>query len=221
MRGAARARCPGIGGLRPPPVEPKLLIHINTRLPSMCSNLLMLRSNPFREIGMVSYGPLAKATWVLLVTLALTLAGCGDDATMLRVGDPMHSFSARTLTGETIDLPDACAGKVLVLRFWASWCPFCRDEMRAVETIWKDDRARGLLVVAVNVGQGTGQVESFIKDIAVSYPVLLDPGSKISRAYHVTGLPTTFVIDRQGRIRGRILGEASEATLRQAVEALL
>ena len=156
-----------------------------------------------------------------LALIALTLAGCGSDTSTLHIGDPMHRFSAETLSGATMELPDASAGKVLVLRFWASWCPFCGEEMRAIETIWKEHRDGGLLVVAVNAGQSAHQVERFLKDIAVSYPVLLDPGSKISRAYHVTGLPTTFVIDRQGRVRGHILGAASEATFRKMVEGLL
>lgn len=162
-----------------------------------------------------------RMTCAVVAMIAFVLAGCRDDGPALRIGDSMRSFRAQTLTDERMELPDAAIGKVLVLFFWASWCRSCNNEMRAIEAIWKDHRDRGLLVLAVNSGQCARQVASFVKEMVVTYPVLLDPGSEISRAYHVTGLPMTFVIDRQGRVHGRILGEANEATFRKMVESLL
>jgi cytochrome c biogenesis protein CcmG/thiol:disulfide interchange protein DsbE len=161
-----------------------------------------------------------KAWAFLLVVLALT--ACDDGATKApRAGDPLHPFSATALTGERIELPAAAAGQVVVLRFWATWCAFCKEEMKAIEPIWRERRDQGIMVLAVNAGQSAADISGFVDALGVTYPVLLDPGAKISRAYGVTGLPMTFFIDRQGIVRHRILGESDEATFRAKVEGLL
>lgn len=158
----------------------------------------------------------------LAAALMLLLAACGEDgAKAPHVGDSLRPFSAETLDGGTIALPEAAAGKVVVLRFWASWCAFCKEEMKAIEPVWQAGQSKGLLVLAMNAGQGRGEIEAFTRALAITYPVLLDPGSKTARAYGVTGLPMTFFIDRQGIVRHRILGEADEATFRSLVEGML
>ena len=93
--------------------------------------------------------------------------------------------------------------------------------MKAIEPIWQARQGDGLLVLAVNAGQEAADITKFVADLGVSYPVLLDPGAKIARAYGVTGLPMTFFIDRSGVVRGRILGEADEAAFRRKLEDLL
>lgn len=158
----------------------------------------------------------------LLVAIALLITACGEDgAKAPHIGEPVRPFTALTLEGNEIAFPEAAAGKVVVLRFWASWCAFCKEEMKAIEPVWQAERDKGLLVLAVNAGQGKAEVETFVKALGVTYPVLLDPGSKTARAYGVTGLPMTFFIDRQGVVRQRILGEADDATFRSLVEGML
>lgn len=155
-----------------------------------------------------------------ITAMAVMLAGC-DGNRAPHIGDALRPFKARNLAGETIELPAAAAGKVLILRFWATWCPFCREEMKAIEQVWKDHRGRGLVMLAVNAGQTQGQIASFIDEIGVTYPILLDPGSKIARSYGVTGLPMTFVIGRDGRVAQRVLGEVDAPAWRKLVEPLL
>lgn len=157
----------------------------------------------------------------IALACALLAAACGDAPAGPHVGEPMRPFSARALSGDTIDLPAAAAGKVVVVRFWATWCAFCRDELKAVEPIWSEHRDRGLLVLAVNAGEEAGAIRGFVAELGISYPVVLDPGSKITRAHGVTGLPATFVVDRAGTIRNRFLGETDDATVRRVVETLL
>lgn len=153
----------------------------------------------------------------------LLLSACGEQAAKAPVtGEPLRPFAAKVLDGDgDIRLPEAAAGKVVVLRFWATWCAFCKDDMRETEPFWRQARERGLLVLAVNAGQKPEDIRPFVADLGVSYPVLLDPESRTTRAYGVTGLPMTFVIDRQGTVRHRILGETDMAGLRRMVEALL
>ncbi len=158
----------------------------------------------------------------LLLPLCLALAGCDDGpAKPVRTGDPMPPFTATSVDGREFTFPTSAAGKVLVVRFWASWCAFCRGEMAAIEPVWQSARDRGLLVVAVNAGQEPDVVAKFASSLGITYPVLLDPGSRIARAYGVTGLPTTVFVDRRGMVRGRILGETDAATFRRMAEDLL
>jgi cytochrome c biogenesis protein CcmG/thiol:disulfide interchange protein DsbE len=158
---------------------------------------------------------------VLALAVLLLAAGCDDGPGAPHVGEPVRPFAAKSLAGDTVELATAAAGKVVVVRFWASWCAFCKDEMKAIEPVWRQHRDQGLLVLAVNAGQSRQEIETFVAPMALSYPILMDPGSKIARAWGVTGLPMTVFIGRDGLVKRRILGESDEATFRAVVEGLL
>ncbi|CAA7612523.1 TlpA disulfide reductase family protein [Magnetospirillum sp. SS-4] len=156
------------------------------------------------------------------LAVLLLLSACGESGGKTpHVGDAPPAFKLATLDGSTVDYPAQLAGKVVVLRFWATWCPFCKDEMKMIQTVWSQSRDRGFEVLAVNAGQEKGDIAEFIAKLGVTYPVLLDPGSKVTRAYGVTGLPMTLFVGRDGKVKGRILGETDEATFRRKVEELL
>ena len=125
------------------------------------------------------------------------------------------------LDGTPVHFPAAFAGKPLVIRFWADWCKYCEGEMKAIETVYQRHRGQGLQVLAVNAGQDKPAVAAFMKKIGVSYPALLDEQSKIARSYGVVGLPTTYFVDARGIVRGKIVGEADEATFERQVAELL
>ena len=109
----------------------------------------------------------------------------------------------------------------LVIRFWADWCQYCEGEMKAIELVYQRHRDQGIQVLAINTGQDKPAVAAFIKKIGVTYPALLDENSAIARSYGVVGLPTTFFIDAKGIVRGKIVGEADEATFARHVQELL
>ena len=155
-----------------------------------------------------------------LMVLALILGGC-KLSKMPQPGEPLLPFKAPTLTGETVELPAVAVGQVTLLRFWATWCRYCKEEMRDVDEVWKDYRDKGLVVFAVNSGQSPTQVEPFVREIGVGYPILLDPAAEITRSYGVTALPITFVVGRDGKVKRRVLGEIDVATWRKIVEGLL
>jgi peroxiredoxin len=159
----------------------------------------------------------------LLACIALSLAACGDGRPKsdVNIGSAAPAFTAPRLDGATLELPGAQAGRPLVIRFWADWCKFCEGEMKAIEAVYQRHRAAGLEVVAVNAGQDRKTVADFMGKIGVTYPALLDEQSAVARRYGVVGLPTTFFVDGQGVVRGKVVGEADEATFERQVRALL
>lgn len=98
-------------------------------------------------------------------------------------------------------------GKLVLLNFWATWCEPCRDEMPAMERLWKEYKAKGLVVVAVAGDKGNiHKVGEFCKMREVSFPVLLDPSGDVKSAYGATMFPTSFLIGKDGAIKGKIVG---------------
>jgi len=158
---------------------------------------------------------------ILLLGLLLGLTACGREAPKLNLGEPAPAFHSRILDGRDTDFPADYAGRPLVIRFWADWCPYCKGEMQAIERVYRRYRERGLIVLAINTGQDEASAAAFSQQIGITYPVLLDPDAAIAKRYGVVGLPTTYFIDAQGRVRAKLVGEASEAVFERQVQALL
>lgn len=131
-------------------------------------------------------------------------------------------FSLPTLLGdsETVTL-SAYRGQVVILNFFASWCPPCREEMPALEKVYQTYRDQGLRVIGVGVQDGKRQLASFAEAIGVTFPVVWDGGGDVFMAYRVRGLPTTYFIDREGAIQGRVFGGLTLAQLEEAIQKLL
>lgn len=156
----------------------------------------------------------------LLVVFLLAACSSGEPA-RLNSGDPAPAFSAEQGAGGKLSYPDDLRGKAVVIRFWADWCRYCEGEMKAIESVYRRHRQQGLEVLAVNAGQDRETVRAFMTKINASYPALLDESAAIAKRYGVVGLPTTYMVDRNGIVRAKILGEADEATFERHVAALL
>lgn len=157
----------------------------------------------------------------MLVLIAAWLGGCDRAPLLVQTGAQAPAFSLPRLEGGTAAFPGDYPGRVVAIRFWADWCPYCRSEMQALEPLYRDLRERGLTPLAVNVMQPRGQVEAFAREIGTSAEVLLDADGGVTRSYGVMGLPVTVVVDRSGVVRGRIVGESTAETFVQVVEPLL
>jgi len=110
-------------------------------------------------------------------------------------------------------------GKVVVVNFWATWCEPCRDEMPSLQRLGRQMAAEPFAILAVNYGESDARVADFAKRFGLDFPVLLDPNQDAPRAWRVRVLPASFVVDRGGRVRYRVIGEIDWMG-REAVDAV-
>ena len=149
----------------------------------------------------------------------------GYNLTPLPKPVPAPQFTLEDMDEEKHSLEDL-RGKVILLNFWATWCPPCRREMPSMQRLYEKYQGRGLVVVAVNQWEDADHVFAYTGDLNVfpSFPILFDPESKVSQQYGVKGLPTSFVIDRAGRLVYRAIGgteKMRKRAMRQATVFLM
>ena len=140
-----------------------------------------------------------------------------------QVGFLAPSFTLTDLEGQTVSLSDF-QGRVVILNFWASWCPPCRAEMPAIQQVYQNYQNQGLIVLAVDasVQDVPAQMQSFLETFTHTYPILLDENGLVDHLYAIDSLPTTFFIGRDGTIKDRVVGgPMTFAGLSARVEALL
>ena len=124
-------------------------------------------------------------------------------------------FTLTDLEGKSWSL-QGLHGKVVLVNFWATWCPPCRKEMPDLETLYKQFKGQGLLILAIS-DEDISKVKPFIAEHNTMYPVLLDPGSKVHQMFQVDGIPKSFVYDREGKLAA----EAIDMRTRKQFLALL
>lgn len=132
-------------------------------------------------------------------------------------------FTLQDLDGNTLNLY-SLRGKPIVVNLWASWCSPCRSEMKTLESAYQRYKDQGLQVVAVNMTyqDNPDTVRSFTKSEGLSFPVALDTEGDVNSRYQVQGLPSTYFVDRHGKIVSIVIGgPMSEALLRSQIEQIL
>lgn len=153
---------------------------------------------------------------VPFIILALMLSGglmisCSDnsapDQQGFNVGDLSPDFQLQGLDGQTVSLSDF-RGKPVLINFWASWCGPCRFEMPFIQEIYEEEKwsDKGLVILAVNLGEDAATVEEFMKSNNVSFTALLDTREKVALEYNTRSIPTTFLIDGSGIIQDKVIG---------------
>lgn len=142
----------------------------------------------------------------------------------LKEGQPAPGVTLLTLDGGGASLTDH-RDKLVVLNFWATWCQPCTVEMPSLEALWQRYRDRGLIVVAVSVDRGAPKalLEPYVRNLKLTFPILLDPDSKTSDRWRVTALPATFLVRPGGEVAGMAMGarEWNSDEMRALVERLL
>jgi thiol-disulfide isomerase/thioredoxin len=141
-----------------------------------------------------------------LATLSLAFAGSDDSG-------PAPHFTAKTMDGERFT-NESLKGKVVLVQFWATWCQYCRRDQSVVDDIAKEFADRGLVVLAVNVGESKKKVRKYLEDSPRTCRIVLNEDTNLPALYAATAYPVYVLIDREGNVAGIQRGAGGEAALR-------
>ncbi len=172
-------------------------------------------------------GVSSRMRWGRIVAYALVLAilalvgwGLAKAQAGPRSEGEAPDFVLETFDGEAIRLSEL-RGQVVVINFWASWCPPCREEAAYLEETWRAYRERGVVFLGVDYVDTEAEALAYIAEFDITYPNGPDLGTRISQAYRIQGVPETFFVARDGTLRGVKIGPLAPPELEQRLEALL
>ena len=113
---------------------------------------------------------------------------------------PAPDFTLKSTSGENIKLSEL-RGQVVLINFWASWCGPCRQEMPLLDQMYQKYSPLGFTLLGVNVEQDSADAQRMLKDTPVTFPILFDAQNQVSKLYDVTAMPSTVLVDRDGKVR--------------------
>ena len=122
-----------------------------------------------------------------------------EEVVQLEQGSPAPDFALQTLEGESVKLSDY-KGKVVLITVWASWCEPCRDEMPFIEKAYETYKDQGFVVLGVNHKENNVSIKGFADNFGLTFPILMDKEGIVASKYKVTPLPTSFFIDKEGKL---------------------
>ena len=167
-------------------------------------------------VGIVAAGLLAGA---------VALAKYGPDVQRVEVGARAPDFRAVDLaTGDSVSLREHYHGAVTLVNIWATWCVPCRVEMPAMEKAYQSLAPRGFKIAAVSIDEGSPEdVQAFARELGLSFDILQDRSTKVQQIYQTTGVPESFLLNRDGVIVKRVIGaqDWGSAVNRALIERLL
>ncbi|MES9993504.1 MAG: TlpA disulfide reductase family protein [Candidatus Thiodiazotropha sp.] len=135
---------------------------------------------------------------LILAAVCVVLA-CGD-ALAAKTTPMAPDFTLKSSEGVNLKLSEL-RGQVVMVNFWASWCGPCRQEMPLLQQLFERYQSLGFTLLGVNVDEDRAAADKMLKDLPVSFPILYDDTSRVSKEYQVKAMPSTFMVDRDGRIR--------------------
>ncbi len=167
----------------------------------------------------IKLAPIAVILGTVSIAAVVGLGLMQRGQTQLTSG-PAPDFTIPTFDGGSFRLSDR-RGKVVVINFWASWCLPCRVEAPILQATWERYRDRGVVLVGVDYVDTERDARAFIGEFGLTYPMGPDIGMTASTAYHVQGVPETFVVDQRGDIAKFLYGGVTEANLAAVIDRLL
>jgi peroxiredoxin len=148
-------------------------------------------------------------------------AGHDDRSPLPEKGFVAPDFTLEMLDGTETTLSDL-RGQVVLINFWATWCPPCRAEMPAIQEVYNRYRDRGFVVLAVDLRESDARVKDFVEQMELTFPILMDRDEEVSERYRIRSIPTTYFVDRAGVIQDIVLGgPMPRALIESKVTALL
>ncbi len=150
--------------------------------------------------------PVGRLILILLTFVLLVAAGPSPWDGDKLIGQKAPDFALKDVKGRAVSL-SAIKAKAVLVSFWATWCPPCRAEMPALNRLYREYRDKGLEILAVSTDRKLEYVTDFLEKHPVDFPVLMDSDSRTSRQFGVFSMPTSFLLDRNGTVIKRYLGE--------------
>jgi cytochrome c-type biogenesis protein len=168
--------------------------------------------------------PKARALIAAFVLAATISCGTSGETAKIGVGHAAPAYAATAMDGTTISLAQM-KGEVILLNVWATWCKPCRQEIPALDSLHREFAARGLVVagVSIDVIDDTARIARFARELGASYTLWLDPDDRVSNTFRALGVPSTYLVDREGVLRWQHMGAvtASDAKLRAVLDSAL
>ncbi len=133
---------------------------------------------------------------------------------------PAPDFTLQTLDGESVSLSDY-RGKLVMINFWASWCPPCNSEMPDLQRYYEQHQDDDFIILGVNYQDTPDKVQAFVEKYGVTFPILLDSDGRVANLFGVQGLPTSFFVDKEGNVLGYQPGPVTKEMLEDGITPLL
>ena len=161
------------------------------------------------------------AVSLILVVLVAACSESGAAAPQgVNTGNVARDFTLETVEGSSVSLTDH-RGQVVLINFWATWCPPCRAEIPDLQSTYLERREDGFVVLGVNVEESRAQVQQFMDEVEMTYPALLDEGGEVLQTYRANGLPMSVLVDPEGVIQVRHVGYLTAGQLEDYLADLL
>lgn len=147
---------------------------------------------------------------IALSTMGLLITGCasnsnGSPSSPVTVGSEAPDFTLSDLDGESVSLSDF-SGRPVFVNFWNTGCPPCREEMPYLQEVYDSQMGSELVMLIVNIGESPATITTFLENNDLSLPIIIDADGAVARTYGLSGIPTTFFIDRDGIIKSKVIG---------------
>jgi peroxiredoxin len=156
------------------------------------------------------------AAIVILVTQPAGSSGIGP----VQVGKPLYNFNLNDINNKAVALSDF-QGKIVLVNVWATWCPPCKAEMPDLQAFFAANQHKGLVILAIDAGDGLSDVKDFARQNQLTFPILLDPQTNLVKRLNIYDYPTSVIVDRQGIVKSIQIGRYTPEALKSDLLPLL